>query len=196
MKDKKKSVSIVDAFKKILVKSGHKPNKIWVDKRSEFYNNSFKKWLKDSGIEMYSIHNEGKSVLAERFIRTLKTKIYEYMTSISKIVYINKLDDIVGEYNNAYHITIKMKPVDVKDNTYIDFKKDVNDKEPKFKIGYHVRISKYKNIFVTGYTPNWSEEVFVVSKIKNIVSWTYVINDLNGKEIIGTFYEKELQKTN
>ena len=145
---------------------------------------------------MYPIHNEGKSVLAERFIRTLKTKIYEYMTSISKIVYINKLDDIVGEYNNAYHITIKMKPVDVKDNTYIDFKKDVNDKEPKFKIGYHVRISKYKNIFVKGYTPNWSEEVFVVSKIKNIVPWTYVINDLNGKEIIGTFYEKELQKTN
>ena len=95
-------------------------NKIWVDKRSEFYNNSFKKWLKDNDIEMYSIHNEGKSVVAERFIRTLKTKIYEYMTSISKIVYINKLDDIVNEYNNIYHRTIEMKPVDVKGNTYID----------------------------------------------------------------------------
>ena len=88
-----------------------------------------------------------------------------------------------------------MKPVDVKDNTYIDFKKEVNDKDPKFKVGDHVRISKYKNIFAKGYTPNWSEEVFVVSKIKNTVPWTYVINDLNGEKIIGTFYEKELQKT-
>ena len=84
---------------------------------------------------MYSIYNEGKSIVAERFIRTLKTKIYKYMTSISKNVYIDKLDDIVNEYNNTYHRTIKMKPVDVKDNTYIDFKKEVNDKNPKFKVG-------------------------------------------------------------
>ena len=111
-------------------------------------------------------------------------------------MYIDKLDDIVNEHNNTYHRTIKMKPVDVKDNTYIDFKKEVNDKDPKFKVGDHVRISKYKNIFAKGYTPNWSEEVFVVSKIKNTVPWTYVINDLNGGEIIATFYEKELQKTN
>ena len=96
---------------------------------------------------MYLIHIEGKSVAAERFIRTLKTKIYKYMTSISKNVYIDKLDDIVNEYNNTYHRTIKMKPVDVKDNTYIDFKKEVNDKDPKFKIGDHVRISKYKKYF-------------------------------------------------
>ena len=104
-------------------------------------------------------------------------------------MYIDKLDDIVNEYNNTYHRTIKMKPVDVKDNTYIDFKKEVNDKDPKFKVGDHVRISKYKNIFAKGYTPNWSEEVFVVSKIKNTVLWAYVINGLNGEEIIGTFYE-------
>ena len=89
-----------------------------------------------------------------------------------------------------------MKPVDVKDNKYIDFKKEVNDKDPKFKVGDHVRTSKYKNIFAKGYTPNWSEEVFVIKKVKNTVPWTYVINDLNGEEIIGTFYEKELQKTN
>ena len=145
---------------------------------------------------MYSIHNEGKSVVAERFIRTLKTKIYKYMTLVSKNVYIDKLNDIVGEYNNTYHRTIKMKLVDVKDNTYIDFKKEVNDKDPKFKVGDHVRISKYKNIFAKGYTPNWSEEVFVVNKIKNTVPWTYVINDLNGEEITGAFYEKKLQKTN
>ena len=118
------------------------------------------------------------------------------MTSMSKNVYINKLDDIVGEYNTTYHRTIKMKPVDVKDNKYIDFKKEVKDKDPKFKVGDHVRISKYKNIFVKGYTPNCCEEVFVIKKVKNTVPWTYVINDLNGEEIFGTFYEKELQKTN
>ena len=123
------------------------------------------------------------------------------MTSISKNVYIDKLDDIVDDYNNIYHRTINIKPVDVKDNTYIDSmelhsEKEVNDRDPKFKVGDHVRISKYKNIFAKGYTPNWSEEVFVIKKVKNTVPWTYVINDLNGEEIIGSFYEKELQKTN
>ena len=166
LKDKK-GVSIVDAFQKILDDSNRKPNKIWVDKGSEFYNNSFKKWLKNNDTEMYSIHNEGKSVTAKRFIGTLKTKIYKYMTSVSKNVYIDKLDDIVGEYNNTYHRTIMMKPIDVKDNTYIDFKKEVNDKDLKFKVGDRLRISKYKNIFAKGYTPNCSEEVFVISKIKN-----------------------------
>ena len=94
-----------------------------------------------------------------------------------------------------------MKPVDVKDNTHIDSMelysdKEVNDKDPKFKVGYHVRMSKNKNIFAKGYTPNWSEEVFEIKRVKNTVPWTYVINDLNGDEIIGIFYEKELQKTN
>ena len=126
LKDKK-GVSIVNAFQKILKESDRKPNKIWVDKGSEFYNNSFKKWLKDNDIEMYSIHNEGKSVIAERFIRTLKTRIYKYMTSLSKNVCIDKLDDIVNKYNNAYHRTNKMKPVDVKYNTDIDFSQKVND---------------------------------------------------------------------
>ena len=111
-------------------------------------------------------------------------------------MYIDKLDDVVSEYNNTYHRTIKMKPAEIKDNTYINLKKEVNNSDPKFKVGDHVRISKHKNIFAKGYTPNWSEEVFIVSKIKNTVPWTYVINDLNGEEIIGTFYEKELQKTN
>ena len=119
----KKGVSIVNAFQKIINDSARKLNKIWVAKGSEVHNSSVKKWLKDNDIEIYSIHNEGKSVVAERFIRTLKTKIYKYMTSISKNVYIDKLDDIVDEYNNTYHRTIKMKPIDVKDNTYIDFEK-------------------------------------------------------------------------
>ena len=89
-----------------------------------------------------------------------------------------------------------MKPVDVKDNAYIDFEKEVNDGDPKFRVGDHVRISKYKNIFSKGYTPNLSEDVFVIKKVKNTVPWTYVINDLNGEEITGSFYEKELKKTN
>ena len=116
------------------------------------------------------------------------------MMSISKNVYIDKLDDIVKKYNNTY-TSIKMKPIDVKDNTYINFKKEVNDKNPKFKVGDHVRISKYKNIFAKGYVQNWSEEIFIIKKIKNTVSWTYVVNVLNGEKIIGTFYENELQMT-
>ena len=171
LKDKK-GISIVKAFQIILKQSNGKPNKIWVDKGSEFYNTYFKKWLRDNDIVMYSTHNEGKPVVAERFIRTLKNKIYKYMTSLSKNVYIDKLDDIVDEYNNTYHTTIKMKPIDVKDNTYINADKEINNKDPK-----------YKNIFAKGYMPNWSEEVFVIKKVKNTVPWTYVINDLNGEEI-------------
>ena len=98
-------------------------------------------------MEMYSRYNERKSVVAERFIRTLKTNIYKHMITVSKNVYIDKLDDIVNEFNNTYHQTIKMKPVDVKDNTYIGTSRDINDRDPKFKVDDHVRISKYKNIF-------------------------------------------------
>ena len=145
---------------------------------------------------MYLKHNEGKSVVAERFIRTLIQKIYKYMTSISKNQYIDKLDDIVNEYNNTYYRTIKTKSIDIKDNTYINIDKVINDKDPKFEVGDYVRISNCKNIFAKEYTPNWSEEIFVIKKVKNTVPWTYVINDLNGGEIIGTFYEKELQKSN
>ena len=115
-------------------------------------------------------------LLMKRFIRTLKSKIYKYMTSISKNVYIDKLD--------------------VKDNTYLNADKEINNKDLKLKVGDRVRISKYKNIFAEGYMPNWSEEVFVIKKVKNTVPWIYVINDLNVEEITGTFYEKELQKTN
>ena len=128
LKDKK-GISIVKAFQNILKQSNskRKPNKIWVDKVSEFYNAYFKKWLRDNDIVMYSTHNEEKSVVAERFIRTLKSKIYKYATSISKNVYIDKLDDIVDEYNNTYHTTTKMKPINVKDNTYINTSKEINN---------------------------------------------------------------------
>ena len=117
------------------------------------------------------------------------------MTSISKNVHIDKLVDIVNNYNSIYHKTIKMKPVDVKSNTYIKSSKEINDKDPKIKIDDVVRISKYKNIFAKGYIPNWSEEAFVIKRIKDTVPWIYVITDFNGEEIVRTFFEKELLKT-
>ena len=143
------------------------------------------KWLKDNDIEFYSTHNEGKSLVAERFIRTFKNKSYNHIKAVSKSLYIDELYDIVNEYNNTYHRTIKMKPIEAKDNTYIEYIKDVNDKDPNFKVGNHVRISKLENIFAKRYTRNWSEDVFVVKEVKNTVPWTYVINDLYREEIIG-----------
>ena len=112
------------------------------------------------------------------------------MTAISKDVHFNVLNDIVDEYNNTYHRTIKMKPIDVKNDLY----EESNEKDPKFKVNNHIRNSKYKNIFAKGYAPNWGEEIFVLRQIKNTVPWTYVISDLNGEEIVGSFYENELQK--
>ena len=118
------------------------------------------------------------------------------MTSISKNVCIDKLDGIVNKYNNTYHKTIKMKPIDIKQSTYFESSKETNYQEPKFKTGGIVRILKYKNIFAKGYVPNWSEEAFMIKKVKNTVPLTYVISDLKGEEIVGKFQEKELQKTN
>ena len=178
-------------FKKILSLS-RKPNKIWVDHGSEFYNNKFKKFSKENNIEMYSTHNEGKSVVAKRFIKTLKNKIYKHMTTIGKNIYFDVLNDIVDEYNNTIHDSIKMKPKDV---TFVEYSEETNKKNPKFKVGDHVRISKYKNIFAKGYTPNLSEEIFVINKVRDTILWTYLSNYLNGEEIKVSFYEKESQKT-
>ena len=176
----KKGTSIVNAFQKIISK-GRKPNKIWVDQGGEFYNKLFKRFLKINNIQMHSTYNGGKSVVAERFVITLKNKIFKQLTAVPKNVYFDVLDDIFNEYNNTVHRTIKMKPIDVISDSYAEY----SDR---------VKISKYKNIFAKGYTQNWSEEVFVVIKIKNTVPWTYVISDLNGEPITGSFYEKELQK--
>ena len=164
LKDKKE-ISIVNAFNKIIKQSNRKPNKIWVDQGSEFYNRVFKKWLSDNDIVMYLTYNEGKSVVAERFIRTLKNKLYKHMTATGKNVYYDVLDDVVNEYNNTKYNTIKMKPIDVKNNkrVYID---EHNEKDSRFNVGDRVRISKFKNIFAKGYTPNWSKEIFIVDKNK------------------------------
>ena len=181
LKDKK-GISIVNAFDKMIKQSNRKPNKIWVDQGGEFYNNVFEKWLSDNDINMYSTYNESKSVVAKRFIRTLKNKLYKHMTATGKNVYYDVLDDVVNKYNNTKHSTIKMKPIDVGDNNkrvYID---EHNEKDRRFKVGDK------------GYTPNWSKEIFIVDKINDTVPYTYNLKDLNDEEIIGSFYDKELQK--
>ena len=191
----KKGISIVNAFNKIIKQSNRKPNKIWVDQGGEFYNNVFEKWLSDNHINMYSTYNEGKSVVAERLIRTLKNKLYKHMTATAKNVYYDVLDDVVNKYNNTKHSTIKMNPIDVGDNNkrvYID---EHNEKDSRFKVGDRARISKFKNIFAKVYTPNWSSEIFIVDKINDTAPYTYNLKDLNNEEIIGSFYDKELQKS-
>ena len=188
LKDKK-GISIVNAFDKIIKQSNGKPNKIWIDQGGEFYNNVFKKCLSDNDIIMYSTYNEGKSVVAERFIGTLKNKLYKLMTATGKNVYYDVLDDVVNKYNNTKHST--MKPKDVKNDNkrvYID---EHNGKDSRFK----VRISKLKNIFAKEYAPNWSKEIFIVNKINDTAPYTYNIKELNNEEIIGRFYDRELQKS-
>ena len=142
MKDKK-GITITNAFQEILDKSNRKPNEMWADKGSEFYNKSMKSWLERNDIEMYSTLNEDKSVVAERFIRTFKNKTYKYMTSVSQNVCVDKLNDIVNECYNTYDKTINIKPVDIKSNKYVNSSKEVNDKNPTFKICDNVGISKY-----------------------------------------------------
>ena len=142
----KKGIFFTNGFNKIIKQSNRKPNKIWVDQGGEFYNNVFKKWLSDNDIIMYSTYNEGKSVVAQRSIKTLKTKLYKHMTAIGKNLYYNVLDDAVNKYNNTKHNIIKMKPIDVGNNKriYID---EHNKKRSRFKVGDRVRISKFKKIF-------------------------------------------------
>ena len=147
-----------DAFQKNLGSSKKNPNKIWVDQGVKFYNYQFKQFLKDNNIEMYSTYNEEKSVVAERFIKASKNKIFKHMTAVSKNVYFDVLDDIVNRHNNTVQWTIKMKQIDVKSDSYAEYNVGSNEKNPTFQVSDLVRISKYKKFFVKGYTPNWSEE--------------------------------------
>ena len=181
LKDKK-GTTIANAFQSILDNSKRKPNKKWVHQGSEFYNTHFKKWLKDNKIEMFSTHNEEKSVVAERFIRILKNKIYKHMTAVSKNLYYDVLDDIADEYNNTYHKTIKMKSIDVKSDSFGEYNEESNEKYRKFKLvimsGFpSTKIFLLKCVLLIGV------KKFLLEKIKNTVLWTYVISDLNGEEI-------------
>ena len=155
-----------------------------------------KSFLQNNNLEMYSSHNEEKSVIAQQFIRTLKNKIYKCIISISTNMYVGKLDDIVNKRNNTYQSSVKMKLADVKLNSYIKSSKEINDKDPKFQIGNTVRISKYRKKNCERLFPNWSQEEFVIKKVKNTLLLTYVISDRNREKNVRKFYIKELQKTN
>ena len=201
LKDKKGS-SITTAFADIVKKYKRKPKYLWVDKGSEFYNKTFKEWLLQNDIELYSTFNEGKAVVIERLNRTLKSRMYKQFTIQNNTIWYNIVDKLVNDYNNTKHSSIKMTPVEASKkknegtvyfNLYGDMEQ--SSSKPKFKIGDKVRISKYKRkVFDKGYTPNWTEEVFTVDKIQSTVPVTYKLKDLNDEEIRGSFYEPELLK--
>ena len=156
-----------------------------------------KSWQQDDdkGIKnIYSSHNDRKAVVAERFIGTLEYKIYKYKNSISKNVYIDKLADIINEYNNTYQSTIKMKPANLNSSIDNDFDVGNNDKDSKFEVGDHVTISKYKSIFAKFYDPNWSEEAFTIKKVKSTVPWTYLIEEFVGN-CQNVFYKRKIKQS-
>ena len=134
--------------------SGITPNETQVKHRSEFYKRSTMLWLYENGTEMYSTNNKGTFINAERIIRALKNKIYKHMTAVSKNVCTNKLDETVDKYNKTHHRTINMKPADLQSATYTKYCAEYNNKDPEFKVGDRVEISKYQNIFVKSYLPN------------------------------------------
>ena len=175
-----------------------KPEKMWVDKGKEFYNGDVK-----SLIELYSTENEEKSSVVERWIRTMKERMWKYFTDNNTNVYIDILPDLVEDYNNTKHSSIKMTPVEVSmkknelavwRNLYPNRLKPIKV-TPKFSVGDKVRITKKKKTFEKGYTTRWTEEVFTIVRVLRTSPVTYKIADLNGEEIDGTFYEPELQKT-
>ena len=149
--------------------------------------------MHDNDIDIYSTHNDGKSVVAERFIRILKNKTHKYLTLISKNVYIDKLDDIVNKYNNTYHRSIKVKPIGAKPGACIYFDVKDNDEDPKFEVGDHVRISKHKNMFSKYYTPNRSGKVFIIRKVKNNIPLTNFLVILTVKKLVEHIVEKSCE---
>ena len=192
----KKGETVAEAFKEIFKE--RKPEKLWTDKGKEFYNKNVKEL-----VEIYSTENEEKSSIVERWIRTMKEKMWKYFTVNNTYTYMDVLPELVEDYNNTVHSSTKMTPVEASKkknelnvwrNLYPDRLK-IHDLTPKFSVGDEVRISKKKKVFEKGYTTRWTEEVFTIVKIQNTYPITYKIADLNGEEIDGTFYEPELQKT-
>jgi hypothetical protein len=175
---------------------------IWVDEGKEFYNKDMTAWLKDENILRYSTHGEHKSAIAERFNRTLKERMWRRFTAENTRNWIDMLDDLLSKYNNSYHNTIRMRPVDaskkenesdVWENLFKD--DEQHKKSSKFKIGETVRISRIKGIFEHGFLPNWSEQIYKIHKVNNSSPVTYILKDLQNEIIEGSFYNEELQKT-
>ena len=171
-----------------------KKKKIWVDKGSDFYNRSIKSWLK-TDIKMHSVNDEEKSVVVEKFIRNLKNKIYKQISSILKNVHIDEVGDIVNEYNYTYHRTVKIKPADVKDDTYIDFDKEVIGKDPKFQFGDHVRILKCKNIFAEGLLPIAHKKFLQSVKLQTQYHGHMLLMILTVKRLLAHFMKKNCKET-
>ena len=195
LKDKK-GETVAEALKTIFKE--RKPEKLWTDKGKEFYNKDVK-----GLVELYSTENEEKSSIVERWIRTIKEKMWKYFTDNNTYTYMDVLPDLVEDYNNTVHSSTKFTPVEASKkknelnvwcNLYPDRHK-INNLTPKFSIGDEVRITKKKKVFEKGYTTRWTEEVFTIVEIQNTNPITYKIADLQGEEIKGTFYEPELQKT-
>ena len=193
----KTGVDVANALSKIF--GERRPMKMWVDKGKEFYN----KHVKALGVQLYSTENEEKSSVVERWNRTMKEKMFKYFSVNSTRKYINVLDEMVNNYNNTKHSSIKITPVDASDKKNknrvwmnLNGKARTNPVKPKFSVGDKVRITKKKAVFEKGYTPRWTEEVFTVSQVKYTDPPTYKISDYHGEEIQGTFYEQEMQKTN
>ena len=199
LKDKK-TETVSKGFEDIF-KSKRKPKMLWTDKGSEFISKHFKDFLKREGITLYHTENEEKSSVVERWNKTMKNRMWKMFTVNNNTVYFDKIDKLVNDYNNSRHSSVKMTPVEankkkneskVWSNLYGDLIYTKPDK-PKFAIGDHVRISKYKRqVFDKGYTPNWTEEIFVIDKVLPTKPVTYSIVDLMGESIKGSFYEQEL----
>ena len=192
----KKGETVAEALKIIFEK--RKPEKLWTDKGTEFENKDVKKL-----IELYSTENEEKSSIVERWIRTMKEKMWKYFTDNNTYNYMSVLPELVKDYNNTVHSSIKMSPIDASKkkneltvwrNLYPDRFK-TNRLTPKFSVGDKVRITKKKKVFEKGYTTRWTEEIFTIKEIRDTNPITYKIEDLEEEEIEGTFYEPELQKT-
>ena len=192
--------SLVEAFKRILA-SGRKPEKVMTDQGTEFFNRHFKALMKEEKVELYNTYNETKASIIERLIRTLKTKMWRYFTAKKTMRYIDVLPELVYSYNHSVHRSIKSRPVDVTVenetkiwHTLYDDHDVVKDVKYKFKIGDQVRISKVKRTFEKVYLPNFTKEIFTISKQVPRDPPVYKLKDYDGEELKGTFYDKELQK--
>jgi len=211
LKDKT-AKTVLDAFKSVVKSSANnggrqtprQPKHLWVDEGKEFYNKDMTAWIKENDIVRYSTHGEHKSAVVERFNRTLKTNMWRRFTAENTRNWIDMLDKLLFEYNNRYHTTIRMKPIDaalkeneseVWDNVYNSASKNAKTSSAKFKLGDTVRISRIKGLFEKGYLPNWSEALYKIHEIKSSKPVTYVIKDTNDEIISGSFYNEELQKS-
>jgi len=196
----KTGLEVANAFKSIF-KLGRKPEKIWSDAGKEFFNKIMKDLLKEENVEIYTTQNEEKSSVIERFNRTLKEKMFKYFTAYNTHKYYDVIDIMMKDYNNTFHNTIKMTPVEgsKKENEKEIYEKVFaelpNKDKPNYKLGDRVRITKYKNKFKKGYEESWTKEIFVITQILHTNPITYKIKDLAGEEIVGSFYSNELQKT-